>query len=144
MPARVHALYRAGDLVALTRTYFDPIQSADLLDSFGGPRPIAAFIQILKRTETQALIVPGYTIMCASNRLAQRVHAHSFVEAVEGHPRIAPKLRRQHGQMRRFASPCGTEHDRMAEIANMQIQPEGCRARSYAMHEGWRARWIER
>src|SRR6266446_10689627 len=109
MPARVHTLYRARDLVALTRAYFHPIERADTLDPFRGPRPVAPLLQILQWTKAQGLIVPSYMIMCSSDRLTQRVHAHPFVEAIQGHPRIAPKLRRKHGQMCRFTSGSRTD-----------------------------------
>ena len=58
----------------------------------------------------------------ACTALDQRVQRQALIEREERHARIAPELRGEHREMRRLARAGRPEHQRVADVADVQIR----------------------
>ena len=74
--------------------------------------------------------------MPATHGLGQRVHRHALVEDEDRHAGIVPQLGRDQRRVGRLSGAGLAEHEGVAQVAHMQIQPEWRGAVRDIVHQG--------
>ncbi|OEZ95510.1 hypothetical protein DUPY_42840 [Duganella phyllosphaerae] len=142
--AGMHVHHGPADLVALVRRGSDAVERQDGIDPLHGPGPVALGIEELQWAKGQPAVVGGHREVSAAHAPGGRVHRHALVEHENRHAHVAARL---HGDQRKhggFAHPGGTKHQRMSQVAHVQVKAERRGAAGHAVHQRrrlWRIHW---
>ena len=117
-------------------------------DPFARPGAVSIGCKFAKRTEGESCLrflsflfflpCPDLVVIAARSQ-CQRIKRFPLVEGKDLRAFIAPELCGDQRQQGRFAGPRRSEDQRMADIVDMKVQPEGRRAAG-DLHQRW-GRW---
>ena len=120
------------------------VQGEDCIEPVQSPCAILHGFKVLQRRKLKLVGVAAKVEVPASAGFRRSVHGQALVENEDIRFLVSAHLHGKKGQSRGLAGARGAEHDRMADVPDVEVQTEGAGAGSDAMAERGRIRWIVR
>ena len=117
-----------GDRVAVIGCDGDSLHGNKRFDPLGCPCPVPVGRKLGQRAECERTLPCPDLVVIAAGGFGQRVERLAFIKGEDLRRFVPAELCRDQRQQGRLSRPRRPEDQRMADIVDMQVQPEGRRA----------------